>query len=683
MSLLIHLVKSSLFLFLFYGFYWLLLRHTTFFHLNRAYLLLGILASFALPFIHLTEEIPFTPTESALTISELTAGADEPVLAGASTATHPISPSAAEPLLPLGVLLVALYLLGFACFTYRLITNIAGVRRIRRNGKKMQLRGTQVIILPEGSETGSFSFGGSVYMDQRDFDRHFDKVFRHEQTHVRQLHTLDILLIEITRVFLWFNPVTLLYKRGIQDVHEFLADASAKDKQLYASFLVAYTICGSNTYPISQVLRRDSSLKRRIKMLFMKQDPKSAMLRYLLILPLVAVLTVLTASRQYIYQNPGDETVVGRFAAAAPEIREPAVTTSEPVHNNSLPARSEVKPVTLSPSATGDIQVTGQVFGSDDGKPLPGVSVVGKNTHRGTATNIEGRFSIVVTPENPVLVFTFVGYERQTVRITGQRHIKVTLVRNQNVMEKFIVTGYGRTPIDTVENTGKTDAVPREDKLFVVEQMPEFPGGNSALRQYLAKNVVYPSEAANANIQGQVLVSFTVNKLGFIRNPKITRGLGYGTDEEALKIAISMPRWQPGKQNGQPVDVQLTLPIEFRLNQPAERQGYAEPEKGANMGQNEGRPAGIRIVGNHSGSFGNTSVSPPVWLEKIKTEPSLSAWTALKKPLYLLNGKEIGGLENVDPAMIASISVLKNVAAAPYGEKGKNGVILITLKEPK
>ncbi|OIN56893.1 energy transducer TonB [Arsenicibacter rosenii] len=107
---------------------------------------------------------------------------------------------------------------------------------------------------------------------------------------------------------------------------------------------------------------------------------------------------------------------------------------------------------------------------------------------------------------------------------------------------------------------------PKEEEVFtIVEQQPEFPGGMSALGQFLSKNIRYPAAAQRANISGRVFVSFVVNTDGSIQDVSVLKGLGFGTDEEAMRVVKSMPKWRPGKQSGRAVRVKYNLPINFTL----------------------------------------------------------------------------------------------------------------------
>ncbi|QIA08215.1 energy transducer TonB [Draconibacterium halophilum] len=102
--------------------------------------------------------------------------------------------------------------------------------------------------------------------------------------------------------------------------------------------------------------------------------------------------------------------------------------------------------------------------------------------------------------------------------------------------------------------------------FFIVEDMPEFPGGDEALRKYIANAITYPEIAHTKEIEGKVYVSFVVEKDGSIGNAKIERGVDPSLDKEALRVVKSLPKWKPGKQRGEPVRVQYTVPINFALN---------------------------------------------------------------------------------------------------------------------
>ena len=208
-------------------------------------------------------------------------------------------------------------------------------------------------------------------------------------------------------------------------------------------------------------------------------------------------------------------------------------------------------------------------------------------------------------------------------------------------MDELVVVGYASK--DSVKD--------REPVFNVVEQMPSFPGGMEALMQYLAKNMRYPVEAQKNKVQGRVVVGFIVSKDGDIKKAHILRGVDPELDAEAIRVIESMPRWMPGMQRGKAVAVSYTLPVMFRLT---------------------GDALGLKLVEASGSNAGE--------LDKGVT----FSYAEGKQPLCIVNGKEVDWavMRALNPDRIKSITVLKDKAILEekYGEKGQNGVLLITLK---
>jgi periplasmic protein TonB len=135
--------------------------------------------------------------------------------------------------------------------------------------------------------------------------------------------------------------------------------------------------------------------------------------------------------------------------------------------------------------------------------------------------------------------------------------------------------GVAAAPTAPSDGTGKTAITPiidepkvaeKEDKPMIISEIrPEFPGGERALMQYLADNIKYPSMARESGLDGKIYLTFVVEKDGSITDIKVRRGIGMGCDDEAKRVVAEMPRWSPGKQKGNPVRVQFTLPVHFKL----------------------------------------------------------------------------------------------------------------------
>lgn len=116
------------------------------------------------------------------------------------------------------------------------------------------------------------------------------------------------------------------------------------------------------------------------------------------------------------------------------------------------------------------------------------------------------------------------------------------------------------------ENTKPAEVEAKAPEIFEkVEIDPQFAGGNEGLRTFLTKNLHYPSPAQRSNIQGRVYLTFTVEPDGSLSNINVIRGIGFGCDEEAIRVMKLMPKWKPGKQSGRAVRVKFTMPIVFAL----------------------------------------------------------------------------------------------------------------------
>ena len=192
--------------------------------------------------------------------------------------------------------------------------------------------------------------------------------------------------------------------------------------------------------------------------------------------------------------------------------------------------------------------------------------------------------------------------------------------------------------------TEVTDKLKGTPLYEVVEQMPEFPGGGmAAALEYIQKNMQYPESAKENGTQGRAMVQFVVDKEGNVTEPKVIRSVDKELDAEAIRLVKSMPKWKPGMQKGQAVAVKYTMPVLFKLE-------------------------------------GGKKVNSSIVVNSMPTDFSVLGANA---PLYIVDGKEVTSsiMSALDANKIESMTVLKGKDATDlYSEKGKNGVILITLK---
>jgi TonB family protein len=159
----------------------------------------------------------------------------------------------------------------------------------------------------------------------------------------------------------------------------------------------------------------------------------------------------------------------------------------------------------------------------------------------GDSAGIEKLKSIIAESDN---------YDLKKDSVTGE----MKLSSRGNKVGEIVAVAYGG-----VEKTAQ------EEVYFIVEEMPDFPGGQLALRKFIAQQIKYPAVAREKGIQGKVFVNFVVGKDGSVRNARIARGVDPSLDREALRVISSLPPWKPGKQKGKEVAVSYTVPISFVL----------------------------------------------------------------------------------------------------------------------
>ncbi len=217
--------------------------------------------------------------------------------------------------------------------------------------------------------------------------------------------------------------------------------------------------------------------------------------------------------------------------------------------------------------------------------------------------------------------------EKETPAPEGKKEQKKPEVASEKIIELTVV-GYG-SKVNT--KAPENENLEQDDKttFTVVEKMPEYPGGQNELMKFLMSNIKYPVKAQELGIQGRVFVQFVINTDGSISDIEVVRSVNPALDTEAIRIVKAMPKWTPGMQKGKNVRVNYTLPINFRL------QGDEKAPKPLVVIDGEVKPADFDF---------NT----------------------------------------LNPNEVSEVSVLKDDAATRiYGEKGKNGVMIITMKKDK
>jgi TonB family protein len=185
-----------------------------------------------------------------------------------------------------------------------------------------------------------------------------------------------------------------------------------------------------------------------------------------------------------------------------------------------------------------------------------------------------------------------------------------------------------------------------------VEEVPQFPGGMEGFSMFLGKNTRYPANMRENGIQGRVIISFVVETDGSLSNVRVTRGIADELDKEALRVISSSPKWKPGVQNGRLVRVAYSVPINFALS------------------TDDDEPVIRNPLSNENGI-----VNKP---DTTKKPSDLGVDLTAGNPIYVVNGKEVNDIKNINPSNIESISVLKQAGAVTlYGKRAKGGVVIV------
>ncbi len=271
---LLYLLKSGSVLALFLISYQLFLKKETFFVSNRVFLAIGLVASFAVPFITFTKTIFVEPkpfAESGFHPSEIVFVTTE--------ATQPFNWSG---------LLAFIYAIGIVAFSFRLLLQLRSLQKIKKNADV--IKQDNLTHIKTEKEISPFSFFKYIFYNPQLFKKSdLNIILNHEKVHATQLHSLDILLSEIVLILQWFNPVIWLYRKSIKENLEYLADAYTcvdQEGKKHYQYLLLQKVVGANNVTIANPFF-NSLIKKRIVMLNQNQSKKVNFLKLFIVLPFV------------------------------------------------------------------------------------------------------------------------------------------------------------------------------------------------------------------------------------------------------------------------------------------------------------------------------------------------------------------------------------------------------------
>ena len=534
-----YLLKVNVAFVLFYAFYRLFFYKDTFFKLRRAILLAFFGLALFYPLLNIQdwvrqqEPIADVIYMYSAMLPEATAKAD----AAVSVDWY-------------GWLLGSLGFIYWGIVAFlcgRFLVQLSSILWLAHTSERVVIHKTPVYALRKAA--GPFSFFRMVFLHPESHsDKETDEILTHECTHVSQWHSIDVILSEMMCMACWFNPFVWLLKREVRHNLEYLADntviQSGYDSKSYQYHLLGLAHHQSVTtlYNSFNVLH----LKNRIMMMNKKRSPGIVRTKYLIFIPLVGILMLLSnieAVARLTVRLANEATVSN------------AMVTATDVSSKSREMNEQVFTVVekMPSFPGGDSELLKYIATNIK---YPKESQDNGEQGRVICSFIVGRDGSVNNPEVLRGVTPLLNEEAVRVINTMPRW-NPGMQRGKAVAVKYTVPITFRLK-SPVEET-------KEETLTVVDVMPQYPGGDRELLKFIAQSIKYPTDAQEAGVQGRVICSFVVDKKGNIVEPKIIRGIDPSLDAEALRVIGMMPRWTPGRQDGKAVRVLYTVPITFRL----------------------------------------------------------------------------------------------------------------------
>jgi TonB family protein len=403
---------------------------------------------------------------------------------------------------------VMIYLLGAIATSFVIAIGLIRLAQMTSKNRKFRIENIRLVI--SSKKISPYSFFNYIFIGKDLMEQdHWKSIVHHEMEHVRQGHSFDVLFVDFMMIFQWFNPFYWIIRRMVRENHEFLADTGVLSKGLisngqYKTLLLSQAIGGNLVFTSNFFTIK--TIKKRFKMITKQNNRKLGFLKYISGVVIAVALTLLFAcekSSDLVYSSTFDGNIIYNGVV---------ITTDElldlNISNIQMVKGDRLDVLTVYPdlkSEISDIDYT-MVFNADDPIQMEKAAVLNVDVLDSTSNEL-------------------------------------------------VVVAYG-------SDTSLDD----DDEVFtIVEDMPEFPGGELALRKYIAQSIKYPEEAIAKKIEGKVYVTFVVEKDGSVGSVRIARGVASSLDNEALRVVTELPKWKPGTQRGQAVRVNYTVPINFML----------------------------------------------------------------------------------------------------------------------
>ena len=568
---LIYMLKVNIGIALFYAFYKLFCCRDTFFQWRRIALLSFLALSFLYPLMDMQAWVKEQPAINELADYYALMMLTETNTSTATVVTAPV----AIPTPDLLDIIKFVYWIGILLLSARFMIQLSSIFRLVLKSKSINVDQISIRSLSEPANPFSFWQWIFIYLPGLKEDEK-QEILTHEQTHVRQWHSIDVIISEIVNIICWMNPFAWLLKTEIRLNLEYLADhkvmESGTNKKAYQYHLLGLANQNRQTGLYNNF--NLSHLKNRIKMMNKKRTRTTGHIKYALFAPLTAAL-LLVSNIETVARTTERITNEVVETVAAIQTPKPGAVDTPAVYqdNDQIFTIVEVMPEFVDGGMQGCLKFlmdnTKYPEQAKRDKISGKVSVKFVIEKDGSITDAK-----VVRTDNPV-------FNEEALRVVNsmpkwkpgkQRGKEVRVSYTVPVIFSLDGKGYQKAMSTAKGNTksnatqAQSDSDFDENQLFqIVEEMPEFPGGMGACLKFLMANTEYPEKAKAQKVEGKVSVKFVVEKDGSISNPQIIKGGNPLLNDEALRVVNSMPKWKPGKQRGKVVRVGYTVPIIFKL----------------------------------------------------------------------------------------------------------------------
>lgn len=538
----VYFLKVNIAIALFYAFYRLFFYKDTFFVWRRTALMCFFAVSAAVPLFNIQAWI--TQQEPMVAMADLYAAVVLPEIT--------LTP---QPQMDWKQLLAqvfsVVYWLVVALLALRFVVQLVSIVRLARRCPVQEIDGTAVHLLPR--EEGPFSFFRWIFVcPGAHSSEELNEILTHERTHVRQCHSIDVMVGELACIVCWFNPFAWLMKREIRTNLEYMADEkvleTGHDSRTYQYHLLglSHHKAAANIYNSFNVL----PLKRRITMMNKRRTREIGRTKYLMFLPLAALLMIVS----------NIEAVARTTQKIASEVIESVksdeTTTVQPQSQSAVSPQTQTAVSLTQQGKPEKVTYKGKIV-DEAGNSLGDVQIVTDRKFQSSTVstvNTNGEFRVETSSEAG-MAFIYTGKDGRTLGWAGNAEDLAKMDPNN-----MVIVLKAQHVINAPSASGD------EDVFEVAEQMPQFPnGGIPGMMKYLSENIRYPEAAVKAGKQGRVIVLFVVDKDGSITNVKTMKGVDAELDKEAVRVVSAMPKWIPGMQKGKAVRVKYTVPVTFRL----------------------------------------------------------------------------------------------------------------------